>query len=69
MSSDVRYSPESRHWNSVSRRPLCANSGHKFISAFLEISLDSRQIFQYLLKYEEASCFGGFGRSRAGQSS
>jgi len=25
---NVRYSPESGHWNSVAKCPLCAKSGH-----------------------------------------
>ena len=47
---------------------LTYHSGHKIISAFLEISLDARSIFQCPLKYEKARCLGGFGRSRSGQS-
>ena len=26
--ADVRFTPESGHWNSVCECPLCANSGH-----------------------------------------
>jgi len=41
----------------------------KNISASVEVSIDSRSIFQYMLKYEKAPGRGGFSRSRAGQSS
>jgi hypothetical protein len=66
---DVRFTPKSGHSISVSECPLCAKSGHNIISVLLEICLDSRFIFQYLLKYEKAPSPSGFGRARAGQSS
>ena len=43
-SCDVRFTPKSRHWNSVARCPLCAKSGHydchaPIISSALRISV------------------------------
>jgi len=40
-SADVRFTPKSRHWNSVAECPLCAKSGHMQCSKFGAYSITS----------------------------